>query len=38
MFANNFARNYEKKNYDWNIRQLVDETIVPSTQQPTVLD
>jgi hypothetical protein len=28
MFANNFARNYEKNN-TLNFRRLVDETIVP---------
>ena len=31
IFAENFARNYEKNN-TWNIRRLVDETIVPATQ------
>ena len=30
-FAKNFARNYEKKN-TWNIRRLVNEKILPSTQ------
>ena len=25
IFAKNFARNYEKKNYTWTIRRLVDE-------------
>ena len=30
-FAKNFARNYEKQN-TWNIRRLVNEKILPSTQ------
>ena len=30
-------RNYEKKNNAWNIRRLVDESFVLSTQQPSVL-
>ena len=34
IFANNFARNYEKNN-TWNIRPLVTETLVPSTQRPS---
>ena len=29
IFAKNFARNYEKNT--WNIRRLVNETIVPHT-------
>ena len=33
IFAKNSARNHEKKkNNTWNIRSLVNETIVPSTQ------
>ena len=32
MFEKNFARNYEKKICTWNIRRLVNETIVPLTQ------
>ena len=35
-FANNFARNHEK-NKTWNIRQLVDDSFVPSSNQPRVL-
>ena len=31
IFAKNFARNYEKNT--WNIRRLVNETIIPSTQR-----
>ena len=34
-----FAKNeIMKKNNTWNIRRLVNETIVTSTQQPSVLD
>ena len=33
IFAKSFARNYEKKNDTWNIRRLVNERIVPSTQR-----
>ena len=29
----NFARNCEKKINTWNIRRLINETIVPSTQR-----
>ena len=32
IFAQNFARNYERNN-TWNIRRLVDETIVLVTQR-----
>ena len=35
IFAKHFARNYEKNN-SWNIRCLVNQTIVPSTQ-PMIL-
>ena len=31
IFSKNFARNYEKNN-TWNIRRLVDESVVPATQ------
>ena len=31
-----FIRKYEKNNA-WNIRRLVDESFVPSTQGPSVL-
>ena len=36
VFAKNFARFYEKHE-TWNIRRLVEETFVPSTQRPSVL-
>ena len=32
IFAKNFARNYAKKNNTWNLKRLVNETIVPATQ------
>ena len=32
-----FMQRIMKKNKTWNIRRLVDETIIPSTQQPSVL-
>ena len=33
----NFARFYEKKNDTWNIRRLVEESFVPSTQLISIL-
>ena len=36
FFAKNFENNYEKNN-TWNIRRLVNETIIPSSQRPSVL-
>ena len=32
IFAKHFTRNYEKNNPTWNIRSLVNESFVPSTQ------
>ena len=36
IFAENYARFYEKKN-TWNIRRLVDDSFVPSSKRPSVL-
>ena len=36
IFAKNFARYYEKNNNARNIRRLVNETIVTSTQQSSI--
>ena len=36
-FCKEFFKKLWKKNSTWNIRRLVNETIVPSTQQPSVL-
>ena len=38
IFAKHFARNYESKNITWNIRHLVNETIVPSTKLHTMIE
>ena len=32
-FTKNFARYYEKKNYTWNIRRLVNKSFVPSSHR-----
>ena len=32
IFAKNFARNYEKIDNTWNIRDLVDESFVPANR------
>ena len=32
-----YIRNYEKRICTWNVRHLVDESFVPSTQQTSVL-
>ena len=37
IFAKKFARNYEKKHNAWNIRQWDNETIIPSSQRPSIL-
>ena len=39
IFAKNFARNSEQKKIicTWNIRRLVDESLVPATQRPSLL-
>jgi hypothetical protein len=36
IFANNFVRNYEKKNNNWNIRHLVDTSFIPANQGTSV--
>ena len=36
LFAKYFARNHEKKIILWNIRLLVDDSFVPSSQRPSL--
>ena len=37
IFAKKYARFYERNNNTWNIRRLVDDSFVPSSEQPSVL-